>query len=165
MRIDAPSRTKPDPASAVQKYLDEQAKMPSLDQEDFHLIQVGSEREAGLRRSEITAVLTELREARAELARIQTLPELEWAQVSASLLMRLSSLARSGNAADAQSLLSVLDRGKTYVDRMKAEREALREACQAVADWWRRDGISGNKNTDEVASKCRLALANLKEKP
>ena len=85
--------------------------------------------------------------------------------MSASLLLRLSSLARSGNAADAQSLLSILDRGKTYVDRMKAEREALREACQAVADWWRRDGITGSKATDDLASKCRLALANLKEKP
>jgi len=113
----------------------------------------------------LDAALAELREARAELARIQTLPELEWAQVSASLLLRLSSLARSGNAADAQSLLSILDRGKTYVDRMKAERDALREACQAVADWWRRDGITGSKATDDLASKCRLALAALKENP
>ena len=112
----------------------------------------------------LDAALAELREARAELARIQTLPELEWAQVSASLLMRLSSLARSGNAADAQSLLSILDRGKTYVDRMKADREALREACQAVADWWQRDGISGNKVTDAMGTKCRRALAGLKEK-
>jgi len=156
---------RPDSVAALQKYLDEQLKMGGLDHEDFLSIQVGSEKEAHLRRSDIYAVLLELRDARAELARIQTLPELDWAQVTASLMMRLSTIARSGNASEAQALLDVLDRGKTYVDRMKAEREALREACQAVADWWRRDGISGNKNTDEVASKCRLALANLKEKP
>ena len=111
----------------------------------------------------LDAALAELREARAELARIQTLPELEWAQVSASLLMRLSSLARAGSAADAQALLDVLDRGKTYVDRLKADREALREACQAVADWWRQDGISGTKATDEITLQCRIALATLKE--
>jgi hypothetical protein len=111
----------------------------------------------------LDAALAELREARAELARIQTLPELEWAQVTASLLMRLSTIARAGSAPDAQAMLDVLDRGKTYVERVKAEREALREACQAVADWWQRDGISGNKDTDEVATMCRRALAGLKE--
>jgi hypothetical protein len=111
----------------------------------------------------LDAALAELREARAELARIQTLPELEWAQVTASLMLRLSSLARSGNAADAQSLRDILDRGKTYVDRMKAEREALRGACQAVSDWWWQDGIAGSKDTDDLASKCRSALATLRD--
>lgn len=154
---------RPDSVTALQKYLDEQLKMGGLDHEDFLSIQVGSEKEARLRRSDIYAVLLELRDARAELARIQTLPELEWAQVTASLMMRLSTIARAGSAPDAQDMLAVLDRGKTYVERMKAEREALREACQAVADWWQRDGISGNKETDEAATKCRRALAGLRE--
>jgi predicted transcriptional regulator len=136
MRIDAPSRTKPDHVAAVQKFIDEQAKMGGLDHEDYLGVQVGSEKEAHLTRTNLSGILEELREARAELARIQT---------------------------DAQAMLDVLDRGKTYVERVKAEREALREACQAVADWWHRDGISGNKDTDEVATMCRRAIAGLKE--
>lgn len=163
MRVPESRPPKVDPTIQLQKFLDEQLKMGGLDHEDFVSIQFGSEKEAHLRRSDIHAVLSELREARAELARIQTLPELEWAQVTASLMMRLSALARAGSAADAQALLDVLDRGKTYVGRMKAEREALREACQAVSDWWRQDGISGTKATDEIALQCRIALATLKE--
>lgn len=111
----------------------------------------------------LDTALVELREARAELARIQSLPELEWAQVSASLMLRLSALARSGNAADAQSLVSILDRGKTYVGRLKADREALKAACEGVVSWWLRDGIRGSKVTDMLASNCRSVLASMKE--
>jgi hypothetical protein len=82
--------------------------------------------------SALMYLTTERDAAVAALAHVHALPELEWAEVTASLMMRLSALARGGNAEEARSLLAVLDRGKTYVTRVVVERDEARKE----ADFW-----------------------------
>jgi hypothetical protein len=63
-----------------------------------------------------------------EIQRIQQLPSLEWANVCAGIMQRLASISRSGKVEDAKSMLELLDQGKTYVSRLEAEIQALRQA-------------------------------------
>ncbi len=77
--------------------------------------------------AELAKLRAENAELRQTLAWVQRLPDLEWAEVCASIMQRLSMLARSGNPVEAQRLMAVLDKGKTYVNRVLAERDAARE--------------------------------------
>lgn len=93
------------------------------------------ERDAALRKSEIAeqdarvktlalgvdleAAKKALGEARAELAAIQSIPEQEWADVSATIAQGLALYARKDQP-QAKAMLSALDRGKVYVDNLSA---------------------------------------------
>lgn len=61
--------------------------------------------------------------AREELARVQSMPELEWAQVSSAITQALATIAAKQPVL-ARSLLKALDKGKVYVGRLRAERHA-----------------------------------------
>lgn len=84
--------------------------------------------------AELAQCRRERDEAREELARVQRLPELPWAQVCASLMQRFSAMARAGYQQDAKKLLAVLDKGKTFVTRIEAERDAARAQVAALLD-------------------------------
>lgn len=59
---------------------------------------------------------------RASLADLQRWPDLDWAQVCASIMTRLAVCARAGH--DAKDTVEVLDKGKVYVNRILAARDA-----------------------------------------
>jgi hypothetical protein len=67
-----------------------------------------------------------------ELARIQRLPTLDWAQVTASITQRLATISRAGDTEAAKTMLAVLDKGKTYVSRLEAERDAARAEVERL---------------------------------
>ncbi len=82
---------------------------------------------------EVKRLKKEVAEQKQTLAWTQRLPDLEWAQVSASLMMRLANLSRAGGTEEAKRLMDVLDRGKTYVARALAERDAALAEASASA--------------------------------
>lgn len=43
--------------------------------------------------------------------------------------------------------------------RLIAAAPDLLAACEAIAEWWFRDGVSGNKETDAIAELARVAIA------
>jgi len=61
----------------------------------------------------------------AELARIQRLPDLTWAQVTAGLMQRFSRLSREGDRDEAKALVALIDKAKVYVARILAERDRV----------------------------------------
>jgi hypothetical protein len=71
---------------------------------------------------------------KAELERIQQLPELEWAEVCATVMIALAVLSRQGHKDIATPCVQALDRGKVYVDALKAEVAALRAAARKVIE-------------------------------
>ncbi len=83
-------------------------------------------------RSEVSALKREVERLKETLAFVQRLPDLEWAQVTASIMVRLASFSRAGETEAAKTMMAVLDKGKTYVSRTLAERDtALAEAADA----------------------------------
>lgn len=66
-------------------------------------------------------------EAKEELARVQKLPELDWARATSEFMQHLASLARSGEQPRAKAAVDTLDKLKVYVDRKIAEAEKYRE--------------------------------------
>lgn len=82
---------------------------------------VGEALDANARRNdELITIRARVAELEAELARIQRLPDLEWAQVTAIITRTLADVSRHGFKHDAKAMLEALDRGKTYVDRILA---------------------------------------------
>ena len=71
---------------------------------------------------DLSGELRKAEESEAELQialqELQRLPELPWAEVCASLMQRFARLARNGDPEEAQLLVTVLDKGKTYVNRL-----------------------------------------------
>jgi hypothetical protein len=63
----------------------------------------------------------------AELARVQRMPTMKWAHVTAQIMQRLAKIAREGWQGDAQAMLEVLDQGKTYVSKLEADLAQARE--------------------------------------
>lgn len=68
-----------------------------------------------------------LRDATEEIARLRTeqerlmrLPEQEWGEVCAILMQILASAARQGFKVNETDAVAAMDRGKTYVDRLRA---------------------------------------------
>jgi hypothetical protein len=72
-----------------------------------------------------------LKEQQAELQRVQRLPTLEWARVCANIMQRLAAISRRGTVSDSdrREILAVFDEGKTYVSRLEAELDAVKQ-CQ-----------------------------------
>jgi hypothetical protein len=74
-------------------------------------------------RERIAALRHRAEELQAELERVQQLPELEWAEVTARIMTIVARLARNGFASEARDMKEALDAGKTYVTRLRAGRE------------------------------------------
>jgi len=71
-------------------------------------------------RSDWDALMKDRDGARAELAGIQRLPELDWARACAVFTSHLAALARAGHQPAAQGAMEALDGLKTYVNRLRA---------------------------------------------
>lgn len=84
--------------------------------------------------AELAAEREARQRAEAELARVQGLPELEWAQAAAVIMQGLALHARTDHPA-AKRMADALDRAKTYVDRLKqrAERSEADNAAWVMA--------------------------------
>ena len=72
----------------------------------------------------IPALIRKCDELHAELARVQRLPDQEWAEVGAIILQVLAAAARAGYAVKDSDAVAAIDRGMVYVDRILAERDA-----------------------------------------
>ena len=72
---------------------------------------------------QIDALNDRIKDLEEKLSYSQRLPELDWAEVKSSLMQRLAILARNGNPEEAQRLMSVIDRGSTYVSRLREQRD------------------------------------------
>lgn len=117
-----------------------------------------------------THLIHRVRELEATLQELQRMPELPWAQVTASLMQRFARLSRDGDPREATLLVDVLDRGKTYVNRLEASRERLKamlrtlefvspgDRCPVCAGW----NMSENGETSKVHTKT-CALSKLLE--
>lgn len=70
-----------------------------------------------------------------ELARIQRLPDQEWAGVGAILLQILAKAARDGFPVKETDAVAAIDRGQVYVDRILAQRDALVDMLVKLFDW------------------------------
>jgi hypothetical protein len=114
----------------------------------------------------------ELTKARAELARVQGLPDLEWARASAVIVQGLALHARTDQPA-AKRMADTFDRAKTYVGRLK-ERAELAEADNAalldrvravrarVVMFSHAEACEYDEETD-TAPECRCPLERLPE--
>lgn len=60
-----------------------------------------------------------------ELTRVQRLPHLEWAKVATKVAQLAAIHARNGNQDFAKAVIAAMDEGKTYVNRILAERDNL----------------------------------------
>ena len=103
------------------------------------------------------AAAARVKELEAQLAQLQGMPELPWAQVTASLMQRFARLSRDGDPKEARLLMDVLDRGSTYVNRLeaRAQRAAIvvREACASLAEDYVEDAnLCGTSCRDEVSA-------------
>jgi len=67
----------------------------------------------------VATMRKQLKEARAELARIYLLPEFEWAQVTSTIMRILASSAKAGFPVNETEAVAVLDKGQTYVNRLR----------------------------------------------
>ncbi len=94
---------------------------------DFETVRAWLERKVPRDRDEALAALARIEE---HYKYAMALPELEWARVCASITTRLATMARAGYQGDAQEMVKVLDAGKTYVTRLRADRQALAERVQ-----------------------------------
>jgi len=70
-----------------------------------------------------------------ELGRIQRLPDQEWAAVGAILLRILAKAARDGFPVKETDAVAAIDRGKVYVDRILAQRDALVDTLVKLFGW------------------------------
>ena len=64
-----------------------------------------------------------IEQQRVELARVQRLPRLSWAQATASFMMRAAIIARAGF--DVKPMVATLDALKTFVNDREVEIDAL----------------------------------------
>lgn len=71
-------------------------------------------------RTKLTEAERERDEARTELARVQGLPEQEWAQVAAIIMQILAGAAKAGFAVKETDAVVAFDRGQSYVTRLRA---------------------------------------------
>lgn len=69
---------------------------------------------------------------REELARVQRLPELDWARVTSTILQICASFARGGYQDQAREIARTLDMGQVYVSRILSRYEGLRQAVAAL---------------------------------
>ncbi len=83
-------------------------------------------------KEDLSSLRARLVEQEKELARIYALPELEWAKVTSEIMVILATIARAGYPVKDTEAVSILDRGKTYVDRKLAR---IAELEQQVKDW------------------------------
>ena len=73
-------------------------------------------------------------EMSSELARIQRLPALDWAQATAEFTQHLASLARGGEQPAAKKAIETLDKLKTYVNRVEVDRDSCAEGERQMQD-------------------------------
>lgn len=81
-----------------------------------------------------SAIPTALRALRSRLDHVHRLPDLEWAEVMAVLMAEAAKVARAGHQPNATAMKEALDRGKTYVARLRAEVEELTALVDAYRD-------------------------------
>lgn len=87
-----------------------------------------------------------------ELARVQKLPELDWAQASSEFMQHLASLARGGEQPRAKAAVATLDKLKVYVDRKIAELEIAERNFMKVQE--KRNALE-LRLKEGVCYKCR----------
>lgn len=88
-------------------------------------------------------------QAEDELLRIKTLPEMDWARVTAVIIQGLALHARSDQPA-AKAMLEALDQGKTYVGRLRDRAEQAEQSLsEARAEMDERVRIVGEATWDE----------------
>jgi hypothetical protein len=71
--------------------------------------------------------------AEAELARLQRLPEQDWASVTAVIMQDAARLARTDHGL-ALAIRDAVDRGKTYVNRVLSERDYAHDLLHAAKE-------------------------------
>ena len=65
----------------------------------------------------------EIKRLTKELAYVQSMPELEWVQVTTTLMQIFAVLSKLDETNLAKKMVEVLDRGSCYVSRLKARNE------------------------------------------
>ena len=108
-----------------------------------------------------------LRSQADRLEQVYALPDLEWAEVGATLMMILADAARQGFKVRDTEAVAAIDKGKTYVLRLRtalsssqAEVERLREGLELIC------GMGSNTDPWPVETGMRrVARAALKEPP
>lgn len=102
--------------------------------EFYDMVPEEAARAAALVVGELGAERKRREEAEQELARIQALPEMDWARVTSTIAQTLGRLARTEQPA-ARKMMEALDAGKVYVDRLRGRAEqAERERDEALRD-------------------------------
>lgn len=72
---------------------------------------------------QLEKLVDRIAELEEDLSYSQRLPELEWAEVTSSLIQRFARLSRNGDPEEGKRLMNILDRGSTYVSRLRADRD------------------------------------------
>jgi hypothetical protein len=94
-----------------------------------------------------------------ELGRIQRLPDQEWTAVGAILLQILADVARKGYPVKETDAVAAIDRGKTYVNRILAQRDALVDTLAKLFDWEDKSYIHAILHVENAVKNLRTDAA------
>lgn len=88
-----------------------------------------------------------------ELSRVQPLPELEWATVTARLMQLIACVAQDPDPHLAIVMRDGLDAGSVYISRVQDERSRLRKfAAFVMQNSWDGDHTDGGEAQDKALS-------------